>query len=727
MSNNTRSDGQVIQFPEPRPVIEEKRSSQTPPAKPEPQVIEAELIDDTPVRRVDQPQGPIDVPRWQREVTRRPILYPALHRDQFADAVRFYLGAGAHWVRYHGLRLPEYLTRTVFYSPRGAWRVAGRVASWVSVAEVQSLKAVAVRQEDHANFFRHERVAASKARARRIVLAAMLAVALTAGLALWLLTPRWTIILGWDLTPGWALTLPCILGVAALGYVGRPVDRPLIGPAVVVPQYQKLTSELVVRALQATGIPGLTGKDARITFPAPITRDGQGWRADIDLPHDVTAVEVIDKRRKLSGGLRRPLGCVWPEPVSSVHEGRLVLWVGDHDLAETGLVRWALATSGRHDYFTPAPFGVDPRGRPVSVPLFQHNVLIGSLPGQGKTGAVRCLACAVALDPTVEMWLHELKGSGDLDPLECVCHRFVSGIDDESIGYAAMSLRLLRTEVMRRTTALKKIPRDLCPDKRVTREIANKRSLRLHPLVCIIDEAQNLFAHPDYGAQAGDDAEFIIKIGRAFGVTLLLATQRPDKDSLPTGVSGNVSIRFCLKVAGQVENDMILGTSEYKNGLRATMLRAEIDAGIGYLKGATAEPVVVRVAYLDQNASVRVAQRARAMREAAGTLSGHAIGDDDADHRTPAASLLDDLHVIFAHAERMWSEDICTQLAELRPDTYGGWTPDALAAALRPYALRTEQINMTDESGHPRNRRGLTADALRQALDVRAERRSLGQ
>ena len=88
--------------------------------------------------------------------------------------------------------------------------------------------------------------------------------------------------------------------------------------------------------------------------------------------------------------------------------------------------------------------------------------------------------------------------------------------------------------------------------------------------MCTIDEAQNLFAHPKYGKAAGLDAEFIIKIGPAFGVILIIATQRPDKASLPTGVSGNVSDRFCLKVTGQVENDMILGTSAYKNGIRAT-------------------------------------------------------------------------------------------------------------------------------------------------------------
>ena len=46
------------------------------------------------------------------------------------------------------------------------------------------------------------------------------------------------------------------------------------------------------------------------------------------------------------------------------------------------------------------------------------------------------------------MWIHELKGTGDLDPFEQVSHRFISGIDDESIAYAAESLKMLRREVM---------------------------------------------------------------------------------------------------------------------------------------------------------------------------------------------------------------------------------------------------------------------------------------
>lgn len=78
---------------------------------------------------------------------------------------------------------------------------------------------------------------------------------------------------------------------------------------------------------------------------------------------------------------------------------------------------------------------------------------------------------------------------------------------------------------------------------------------------------------------------------------------------------------------GQVENDMILGTSAYKNGIRATTFRPQIDAGIGYLLGAGPGPQVVRTFYLDVNATERIAIRARALRESAGTLTGHATGE----------------------------------------------------------------------------------------------------
>jgi DNA segregation ATPase FtsK/SpoIIIE, S-DNA-T family len=179
----------------------------------------------------------------------------------------------------------------------------------------------------------------------------------------------------------------------------------------------------------------------------------------------------------------------------------------------------------------------------------------------------------------------------------------------------------------------------------------------------VFDECQNLFAHSEYGKQGGEDAEFIIKLGRALGVVLVLATQRPDKDSLPTGISGNVSIRFALRVAGQVENDMILGTSAYKNGVRATQFRPEIDAGNGYLAGAAALPGVVRTAYLDDPATEAIAKRALALRKMAGTLSGVAVGEDPARNAGPSYDLLADVaSVVPVGEERVWNERIAARL-----------------------------------------------------------------
>jgi len=399
------------------------------------------------------------------------------------------------------------------------------------------------------------------------VLLGELAAVIVAGVAMVAYLPWW----------GWATFAAVVLPV--LARVGRPEDKPIIAPAVLPSEVQPPTPDVIVRALGIAAINAYIKEGTEWIFPSPVREDVPGWRAEVDLPYGVTAAMVIERRAQLASGLRRPLGAVWPEPVAQEHAGRLELWVGRADISKAKPQPWPWLRAGTSDMFAELPFGIYPRGRRVNVPVVEHNWLLGSMPGQGKTSAVRALACGVVLDPTVEPWIHELKGTGDLDSLERVSHRFVSGIDDDSIGYAAESLALLRAKLMRRAERLKKLPRELCPDKKVTRQIPNKRSLRLWPVMCVIDECQNLFGHPKFGKQAADDAEFIIKIGRAFAVFLVLATQRPDKDSLPTGVSGNVSIRFCLKVAGQVENDMVLGTSAYKNGVRATTFRPKVDAG----------------------------------------------------------------------------------------------------------------------------------------------------
>ena len=264
------------------------------------------------------------------------------------------------------------------------------------------------------------------------------------------------------------------------------------------------------------------------------------------------------------------------------------------------------------------------------------------------------LALSTALDPLADLWVHELAGKGDLEPLAQVCHRYTSGLDEESIAYTAESLQILRADLGRRSAKFKEVPKDQRPDGKITRELAKQNKL-LRPRVCIIDECQNLFADPEHGKQAADDAAYVIRLGRAYGIILILSTQRPNRDMLPTDISGNVTARFCLKVPSHVENDLILGTSAHANGYKSTVFRAKTDAGLGWLKG-DAEPQIVKTYYLDEPAARRIAARARAMREQAGVLSGYALAedaDDDGEVRDVRADLL---AVIGSDSGLHWAE-----------------------------------------------------------------------
>ena len=148
--------------------------------------------------------------------------------------------------------------------------------------------------------------------------------------------------------------------------------------------------DIIVRALGSlslSGIDKVLREGREITFVSPWSATGRGWRVVIDLPYGVTVSDVIERREKLASGLRRPLGCVWPEPAADEHAGRLVLFVSDEPLSKARQPAYPLAKAGRADLFKPVPYGTDQRGKPVVLPMMFANLLIGSIPGTGNKPA----------------------------------------------------------------------------------------------------------------------------------------------------------------------------------------------------------------------------------------------------------------------------------------------------------------------------------------------------
>jgi S-DNA-T family DNA segregation ATPase FtsK/SpoIIIE len=218
---------------------------------------------------------------------------------------------------------------------------------------------------------------------------------------------------------------------------------------------------------------------------------------------------------------------------------------------------------------------------------------------------------------------------------------------------------------------IRTLRRDLCPENKITPELTARRSLSLHPIVLAVDECQRWFEHPTYGKELEQLAEDLVRPGPAAGIIAIFATQRPDAKSLPTGISGNAVFWYCLKVMDHQANDQVLGTSSHRNGLKATIFSRR-DLGIGWLAGEDDEPKITRTSYVDGPAAEVVITRARAMRERAGTLTGHCL-DEDGVPLTPAASPLAVMAVIFAQCEitKLTSERLLELPTELRPQRSG--------------------------------------------------------
>ena len=669
------------------------------------QVLTGEVVEP-----VDRPDVAADTGTWidQRRayLDDAPDIIPSYLRnaDEFAQAARWVAAYYAHVAAFHATRSPVYLLRLVARSPRGAARLLVRWARWVSDAEARPLIREAAGRELHVNLgdgvvkhsggdaqrymlltTRHDQRVRGRATVTAVVAVPVSVLLVAAALTL----PTWAVGAG-------------ITGVLALlGVAGRQQDRPIISHYVSVQLQRPVTSEEVVNALAAIGIKG------KVEFVAPIQVDGPGWRAEFDLPPGVLAETVLERRKELAGAMRRPLATVWPETDPDAHPGRCVLWVAKQDPARAKRRLWPLLKDGRADMFEDFPFGFDPRGRAVHLNLMYTNLLIGGVPGSGKTSAVLVIALAAALDPYCELWVYELKGSGDLESVRPVCHRYVSGDDDDDCRAALDALRALEQEMNRRKDIIRDLPiEDVPSGRKVYPHLAKRKELGLHPLVAIFDECHTLFEHEEYGKEAAEIAGRLIRKARAYGIILVVTTQKPDAKSLPTVVSGNVSTRFCLAVVGQQANDMVLGTSMYRNGIRATMFDPRKEAGTGWLSKSAHDNRIVRAAFLTQDEAMDVGRRALAMRRAAGTLTGQAAGE--AVEPVDTTTILDHLRAVWPDgADRVHSHRLVDALAAYRPDLYGAWLDEAdaaarsalLSAALRPHRVRTVQLTIRDCCG----------------------------
>jgi DNA segregation ATPase FtsK/SpoIIIE, S-DNA-T family len=320
------------------------------------------------------------------------------------------------------------------------------------------------------------------------------------------------------------------------------------------------------------------------------------------------------------------------------------MWVADSDPYATPPTRTPLLAVARWDAWRPVPFGRDARNRAITLALVWTSLLIGAIPRQGKTFAARLPAAGLILDPHTRLYVADFKGGKDWDAAALVAHRFLSG--DESAHTLALVgwLVELVAEVQGRYRRMRDLDDVICPESKVTPAMSRDRELNMPVTAVFIDEVQvpledrTPYAVEDKkltaGEYVGELLTWLVKKGPAAGIVVVLATQRPDSKTIPSGLRAVVGSRFALRVMDWRDSNIVLGEQMNTRGYDSSRLLAS-HKGVGILRpdgeteaGADVLALTVRTDYMPNEDWQTICQRGRALREAAGTLTGHAAGEN---------------------------------------------------------------------------------------------------
>ncbi|XVV01923.1 cell division protein FtsK [Actinosynnema sp. CA-248983] len=390
----------------------------------------------------------------------------------------------------------------------------------------------------------------------------------------------------------------------------------------------------------------LIGKDETLRLVDRAHREGEGWAVTVDLPATRKATDVVKNREALASALAVDEVQLIVERVrgNGGHAGRVALWVADNDPYATAPLRTPLLGVERWDAWRPVPFGMDARQRRVDLPMVWTSLLVGAIPRQGKTFAARLAAAGLILDPYTRLYVADFKSGKDWYAAALVAHRFMSGDEPEHVLILVDWLVELVGEVQRRYRRMQDLDDIVCPESKVTPAMSRDPSLDMPITPIFIDEVQVPLEDRTplevqgkkitAGEYVGDLLTWLARKGPAAGIVLVLATQRPDSKTIPSGLRAVVGSRFALRVMDWRDSNIVLGEQMNTRGYDSSRLLPS-HKGVGILRpdgesqaGGDVLAMTVRTYYMPNEDWRAICAQGRALREAEGTLTGHAAGED---------------------------------------------------------------------------------------------------
>ena len=203
------------------------------------------------------------------------------------------------------------------------------------------------------------------------------------------------------------------------------------------------------------------------------------------------------------------------------------------------------------DPMRPFALGVNDDGGVVSGSFYGHHILVGGIPGSGKSNALRVFLAHLSASRNVALF--------GIDPKRVELALWQDRLAGLVLGNEAADtielLEALHIEITRRTTYLS-----------TTRSATLPASEQFPWTVLVVDEWAELAAGgtAKERARAEELLRRYVSLGRAVGCTAILCTQRPTNDVIDIGTRTLLNDRFARRCGDRHQAEAILSAGTFQ-------------------------------------------------------------------------------------------------------------------------------------------------------------------